>query len=231
MASAAHAPSRRAHVLGGGRLRSRVGAARETAGPRCGGGAGRSPRAGSGAPAVREGRGPARPRTRRGGEPAAAGSLAASSRLPRSARRARAPPRVARRRGRAPAAFSWAISALIRLCVSWRRIIGPQARDRVGVHRHRPVDLQPDVESTLGYLARASAHARGVARDRAGARSPLRPARPARPSSGSRCRRRATTSSQPGALTATAGSPQAAASASTRPCVSVSEAKRKTSAA
>ena len=40
-----------------------------------------------------------------------------------------------------------------------------------------------------------------------------------------------TTSSQPGASTATAGSPQAAASASTRPWVSVSEAKRKQSAA
>src|SRR2546426_4971650 len=37
-----------------------------------------------------------------------------------------------------------------------------------------------------------------------------------------------TTSSQPGALTATAGRPHAAASARTRPCVSVSEAKRNT---
>src|SRR5438876_645591 len=40
-----------------------------------------------------------------------------------------------------------------------------------------------------------------------------------------------TTSLQPGAATATAGRPQAAASASTRPCVSVSEAKTKRSAA
>src|SRR6266849_3323489 len=120
-----------------------------------------------------------------------------------------------------------------------REPLEPGSAQPVPVKRHArdgPADrlLEP---LELQALARPARHRLGLA-------VPDQPGGSARPCSwrsrriSSRISRSAipgttsrTTSSHPGALTATAGRPQAAASARTRPCVSVSEAKRNTSAA